>query len=181
MAIETKLITAEELFRMPDNGQVTELVDGELRTMTPAGYEHGDIAMLIGESLSAYAKEHQLGRATATEIGFIIRRNPDTVRAPDVAFVRRERLRKTTFYFEGPPDLAVEVISPNDTYTEVDEKVEDWLHAGVRIVIVINPRKQSAVIHRSLTEVSHVDINGALDGGPVVPGWTLPLRDLFVP
>jgi Uma2 family endonuclease len=180
MAIETKLITAEELFQMPDNGQVTELVDGEVRTMTPAGYEHADIAMLIGESLSAYAKERQLGRAFASEIGFVISRNPDTVRAPDVAFVRKERLRRTPFYFEGPPDLAVEVISPNDIYTEVDEKVEDWLHAGVRIVIVINPRKQTAVIHRSLTQVSHIDIDGALDAGDVVPGWTLSLRDLFV-
>lgn len=165
---------------MADEG-VVELIDGEVRKMTPAGLEHGEIAMLIGEHLRAYVRQHELGKAWASEVGFIIRRNPDTVRAPDVAFVRKERLVKTTSYFEGAPDLAVEVISPNDTYTEVDGKVLDWLQAGTELVIVINPRKRSASIHRSLTKVDRVDINGSLDGGTVVPGWTLPLRDLFVP
>lgn len=180
MALATKLITAEELFCLGDDAGRVELVNGETRKMTPAGFEHGEIAMLIGESLSAHVRTHGLGKVLAAETGFILRRKPDTVRAADVAFIRQERVKKTTTYFEGAPDLAVEVISPNDAYTEVDEKVDDWLRAGTQIVIVVNPRNRTAKIHRSLTEFTPVDINGSLDGGIVVPGWSLPLRDLFV-
>ena len=180
MAIETKLITAEELFRMGDAEGRIELIDGEVRKMSPAGSEHGDVAMLIGESLSGYVRTRGLGKAYAAETGFIIRQNPDTVRAPDVAFVKKERLTKTSSYFPGAPDLVVEVVSPNDSQIEVHTKVIDWLRAGVKIVIVVDPEKQNAIIHRSPTEIDHIDINGALDAGDVIPGWTLPLRDLFV-
>jgi Uma2 family endonuclease len=179
MAIETKLITAEELFRMSDSSGF-ELVDGELQKMSPSGREHGWIAGKIHIRLGAFVEEHKLGETMIAECGFVIRRDPDTVRAPDVAFVCKERWTGGITYFEGPPDLAVEVISPTDAYTEVDQKVREWLRAGTRIVIVINPRNQTAAIHRSLTESTHIDIDGSLDGGTVVPGWTLPLRDLFV-
>jgi Uma2 family endonuclease len=180
MALATKLVTAEELLRMPREGRV-ELVDGEVRKMSPAGYEHAEIAMIVGESLRTFVLKHGLGTAIASELGFILRRNPDTVSAPDVAFIRTERLSRTSGYFVGPPDLAVEVISPNDTYTEVNEKVVDWLEGGVRLVIVIDPRKQNAFIHRSRKEITEITIDGTLDGGDVVPGWQLPMRDLFVP
>src|SRR5262249_7410152 len=108
-----------------------------------------------------------------------LRRNPDTVRAPDVGFVSKDRLVPTTNYYPGPPDLAVEVISPNDTYTEVDAKVSDWLRSGVRLVIVLDPAKRSAVIHRSISETLRIDGDGTLDGGDVMPGWQLPMRELF--
>jgi Uma2 family endonuclease len=180
MTVETKLVTAEELLRMPDEG-VVELIDGEIRKMSPAGSKHGRIAARIQNSLGPYVDQKGLGETFIAEAGFLLRRNPDTVRAPDVSFVRKERWNDPDGYFVGPPDLLVEVISPSDTYTEVDEKVLDWLRAGVQIVIVINPRNQTAAIHRSLTESMHIDINGALDGGTVIPGWNLPLRDLFVP
>jgi Uma2 family endonuclease len=179
MALATKLVTAEELLAMPAEDAVIELIDGEIKRMSPAGFQHGNIVMLIGISLGSYVRERRLGKVTAAETGFILRRNPDTVRAPDVAFVRKERLVPVTGYFPGPPDLAVEVISPNDTYSEVNTKVLDWLRSGVRLVIVVDPSKQVADIHRSLTETQHIDIDGALDGGEVVPGWTLPLRELF--
>jgi len=180
MALETKLVTAEELLRMADEG-VVELIDGEIRKMSPAGGKHGRIAMKVGSSLGAYAEQRGLGETLAAETGFILRRNPDTVRAPDVAFVRKDRWNDPDGYFAGPPDLLVEVISPNDSYTEVSAKVIEWLQAGAQLVIVIDPARQSAEIHRSLTKFDRVDINGSLDGGAVVPGWTLPLRDLFVP
>ena len=179
MAIETKLITAEELFQMPDSSGL-ELVDGELRRMSPSGREHGWIAGKIHIRLGVFVEERGLGETMIAECGFVIRRNPDTVRVPDVAFVCKERWTAGTTYFEGPPDLAVEVISPTDSYKAVDEKVREWLQAGTRIVIVINPRNQTAAIHRSLTESTQIDIDGSLDAGDVVPGWTLPLRDLFV-
>ena len=179
MALATRLVTAEELLVMPSEGMLTELVDGEIRKMSPAGFQHGDVAMLVGEVLSAYVRQRGLGKVTAAETGFILRRNPDTVRAPDVGFVRKERLVQTDGYFPGPPDLAIEVISPNDTYTEVEAKVLDWLRSGVRLVVVIDPSKKSAAMHRSMTETQRIDIDGALDGGDVVPGWVLPLRELF--
>jgi len=180
MALQTKLVTAEEFFWMPDSKGL-ELIDGEIRKMSPAGGKHGRIASRVHISLGTYVQKRGLGETTIAETGYLIRRNPDTVRAPDVAFVQRERWTEPDGYFLGPPDLAVEVISPNDTYGEVDEKVFDWLRSGVQIVIVINPRNQSATIHRSLTETARVEIDGSLDAGDVVPGWTLPLRDLFVP
>lgn len=180
MALATKLVTAEELLVMPPlEGMLTELIDGEIRTMSPAGFKHGQIVGLVHLSLGNHVRKLALGDVTAAETGFILRRAPDTVRAPDVGFVRKDRVLPVDGYFPGPPDLAIEVISPNDTYTEVDAKVLDWLRSGVRLVILVNPAKQSAVIHRSMTETQRVDIDGSLDGGDVVPGWVLPLRELF--
>ncbi len=179
MALETKLVTAEELLQMPAEGLVVELIDGEVKKMSPAGFEHGRIAMLAGISLGTHVRQRGLGEVTAAETGFILRRNPDTVRAPDVAFVSKERLVQTTAYFPGAPDLVIEVISPTDTYTDVDAKVLDWLRSGVRLVIVIDPSKRSAAVHRSMTETLRIGSDGVLDGGDVVPGWQLRLRELF--
>ena len=179
MALATKLITAEELFCMPDQGR-SELIEGEVRTMTPASAQHGRVAGRLAVSLGAYVDRQGLGVTLAAETGFIIRRNPDTVRAPDVAFVRTERWNNPKGYFPGPPDLAIEVISPNDRYSEVKSKVADWLQAGTLLVIVVDPEQQSAEMFTS-TSTLNIDINGSLDGGTVVPGWSLPLRDLFVP
>lgn len=105
------------------------------------------------------------------------------MRAPDVAFVRRERIEvigKQTGYWPEAPDLAVEVISPHDRYTEVDEKVADWLVAGTRMVIVVNPRNKTVRVHRSPTDVVSLTIDDTLDGGDVVPGWRMPLTEIFV-
>lgn len=179
MVLAMKLVTAEELLAMPAEDAVIELIDGEIKRMSPAGFQHGRIAMLIGASLSAYVRQRGLGEVAAAETGFILRRNPDTVRAPDVAFVSKERVVETTGYFAGAPDLAVEVISPNDTYTEVNAKVLDWLRSGVRLLIVIDPSKKSAMVHRSMTEMLRIGVDESLSGGDVVPGWELPLRDLF--
>lgn len=179
MAVETTRMTAEELLRLPEDGLIHELIEGELRRMSPAGFEHGHIAMVAGSSLAQFVRQHRLGRVTAAETGFLLRRNPDTVRAPDVGFVRQDRLVESTGYFPGAPDLAIEVISPRDTWSEVDAKVSDWLGSGVRMVILIDPAKQRASIHRPGGEILRLAIEGTIDGGEVVPGWTLALRDLF--
>jgi Uma2 family endonuclease len=174
-------ITAEELLRIPSEADLLELIDGEIRTLPFNGGRHGLIAARAGLSLGAYVKQHGLGVAVAAGTGFLIRRNPDTVRTADVAFVRTDRWNNPEGFFEGAPDLVIEVISPNETYTAVTGKIRDWLKSGAELVIVNDPGRQSAEIHRSLTESVRIDINGSLDGGTVVPGWTLPLRDLFVP
>ena len=104
------------------------------------------------------------------------------MRVPDVAFVRREREDAVGIvdgYFPGPPDLAVEVISPNDRYSEVAEKVEDWLAAGTRMVVVVDSRRRVAVVHLPGREPVTLTEQDTLDGGDVVPGWSMPVADIF--
>lgn len=182
MATTSKPMTAEELLHLPDDGQRHELIAGELRTMTPSGGEHSGIAALFIISLGQHVLAGKLGRLFASEGGFRLATDPDTVRAADAAFVSRERIRvagRVTGYWPGAPDLAVEIISPSDLYTEVEEKVSTWLAHGTRMVVVINPRRQTAAVHRSATEVRHLTIDDVIDGEEVVPGWRLPVRELF--
>lgn len=167
---------------MPDDGFRYELVRGELRRMTPAGSEHGRIAVRITWRLAQHVEEKRLGAVYAAETGFILARNPDTVRAPDVAFVNREGLEragKTEGYWPGAPDLAVEVISPGDLYEEVEEKVFDWLDAGTRMVAVVNPRNRSVTVYRSPTDIVVLTEADVLDGGDVVPCFELAVREIF--
>ncbi len=175
-------MTADELLRRPDDGLRHELVRGELLTMSPAGFEHFDIATVVGVSLVSHVLAHRLGRVIIGDVGFRLTTAPDTVRAPDVAFIRTERHRevgRTRGYWPGAPDLAVEVISPYDLYTEVDEKVAEWLEHGTRLVFVVNPRRRSVAVHRPTLPVRILTEDDVLDGEDVVPGWTLPVRDLF--
>jgi Uma2 family endonuclease len=174
--------TAEELSRLPSGRARYELVRGELRTMPPASHGHGGIAGLFHIKLGNYVLEHKLGRVYSAETGFLLTRNPDTVRAPDIAFIRQERVSAQEGpggYWPGAPDLAAEVISPGDLYTEVAEKVEDWLDAGTRMVVVIDPRKRHVTIYRSKTEVEFLTEADTLNGGEVVPGWQLPVAEIF--
>ena len=181
MVTATRVVTAEELLMFPDDGFRYELVRGVLRKMSPAGSEHGKIAMRLGARLELYVAANKLGQVFAAETGFRISSNPDTVRAPDVAFVSRERIENIGTpegYFPGPPDLAIEVVSPSDTYTEVEDKVIDWLTAGTKAVFVINPKKRSVSIHQQ-SGIALLKETDVLSGGEVVPGWSLPIKDLF--
>jgi Uma2 family endonuclease len=182
MAVEHEVTTAEELLRLPRDGLRHELVRGELRTMAPTGSEHSVVTATFVVSLGHHVLVHQLGQIMTGEPGFRLTSDPDTVRAPDVAFVRQERVPATGVpraYWPGAPDLAVEVISPNDLYTEVDEKVADWLELGTRLVFVVNPRRRTVAVHRPGQPVRVLAEGDVLDGEDVVPGWTLPVRDLF--
>jgi len=182
MAVEPKLMTADELLRLPDDGKRHELVRGELRTMPPSGDEHGELAGTFQSSLGPYVRAHRLGRTYIADAGYLLTTDPDTVRAPDVAFVRRERVEATgrlRGFRPGAPDLVVEVISPNDLYTEVDEKVAEYLEHGARLVFVVNPRRRTVAEHRPGEPVRVLTVEDTLDGHDVVPGWSLPVRDLF--
>ncbi len=182
MAITRKLMTAEELLRLPDDGQRHELVAGELRTMAPSGFEHGRRTARFTGSLSQHVRAHGLGEVLAAETGFLLARTPDLVRAPDVAFVSRERAAaagEVAGYWPGDPDLAVEVVSPNDSYTEVAEKVATWLAHGTRMVIVVDPRRRTVAVHRPPAQVRHLTVDDTIDDEDVVPGWRMAVRDLF--
>ena len=183
MAVERRLMTADELFRLPDDNMRHELIRGELRTMSPMGWRHAKITLKGGASLLAHVEAHDLGIAGAGDIGFVLASNPDTVRAPDVCFIRRERIPEAgepTGYWSIPPDLAIEVLSPNDRYTEVDKKVAEWLEFGVQLVLVIHPRRRTVAVHRPNRPTRILTEDDTLDGEDVVPGWSLPVRDLFV-
>jgi len=176
MTVATKLMTADELFRMPDDDFHYELVRGGLKKMSPAGERHSRISLEIAMSLRLYARERKLGEAYGADLGFILFRNPDTVREPDASFVRAERVVRTPKYFPGAPDLAVEVMSPDDTWPEVLEKKDEYLRAGTQAVVIVDPPRERVEIHRP-SGVTAVDDVLAVDD--VVPGWRLRLIDIF--
>lgn len=150
--------------------------------MSPAGHKHGRIAMKVATPLDNHVTANKLGAAYAAETGFLISRDPDTVRPPDVSFVSQKRLDEVgevEGYWPGAPDLVVEGISPGDTYTEVEEKVFEWLAAGPRMVVVVNPRKRAVTVYRSLTDIVVLTEDDTLDGGDVVTGWTMAIKDIF--
>lgn len=181
-AVETKLVTAEELLKMPADGFRYELVAGELRRMPPAGHNHGRVGMELAAPLGQHVKSRNLGSVYLAETGFLLRREPDTVRAPDVAFVRRERVEQVgeaTGYWPGTPDLAVEITSPGDTISEVEEKVKEWLQYGTRLVWMVSPKLRTVTVYRSLTDIEILTEKDTLDGGAVVPGFQIEVAELF--
>lgn len=182
MTIKEKLYTAEELLRLPDDAMRRELVRGEIRTIAPAGNEHGYLALRIASRLEQHVDVNGLGRTYAAETGFKIATDPDTVRAPDVAFVGRECVEKVgrvADFWPGAPDLAVEVVSPGDTHAEVVEKSLAWLDAGCRMVLVVEPQCRIITVYRSREDIRILAGDEAVDGADVVPGWRLPVAEIF--
>jgi Uma2 family endonuclease len=175
-------MTAEELLAMPKDGFRYELLKGELKKMSPAGFDHGAVGMSLSMLLAQYVKAHNLGVVCMAKTGFKIAANPDTVLAPDVSFVRRQRIPQSgrpKAFWPGAPDLAVEVVSPGDTKREVAEKVQDWLKAGSDAVWVVNPKNRTVTIHRPQTEAITLGENDELDGQTVVPGFRCLVAEIF--
>ena len=181
MAIAEKPVTASDLLRMPDDGFRYELVRGVLRWRSLAGQRHGAVTANVAVSLGMYVSQQGLGRTYAAGTGFVLTRDPDTVLAPNVDFVRKERLSnlEPEGYFPGSPDLAVEVIDSDDLYIEVEEKVAEWLDAGTRLVAVVSPQQQTVKVQCSLKDITVLTEDNVLDGGEVVPGWQLPVKEIF--
>jgi Uma2 family endonuclease len=182
MSTEVQLMTADELLALPRGEFRYELVNGELKKMSPAGQKHGRITVRLTEPLAKYVREHQLGQVYAAETGFKLKSNPDTVRAADIAFVRRQRLEvlgETESFWPGAPDLAVEVNSPSDTVREVEKKVMEWLEFGARTVWVVSPKMNTVTAYRSLTEIVVLTEKDTLDGGDVVPGFQIRIAEIF--
>ena len=174
--------TAEDLQHLPSTEQRMELVKGKVYDMPPAGGRHGDVAMEIGALLRVHVRANDLGRVFAAETGFILHRNPDTVRAPDAAFVAAGRLPEGELpagYPELAPDLVVEVLSPNDRAGEVAGKVDDWLSAGVQLVWVLDPASRTATVYRPGEPVEVLSLDERLSGGSVIPGFDCPIGELF--
>jgi Uma2 family endonuclease len=177
----TAAMTAEELLHLNLPDRRTELVQGKLVVREPAGYHHGDVSMRLAAAIAPYVYAHDLGRAFAAETGFTIARNPDTVRAPDVAFISHERLPVPAprGFAELAPDLAAEVLSADDRPGEVLEKVADWLKAGSRLVWVVDPSREQARIYRGDGSERMLAKDDALDGEDVLRGFSCPLETIF--
>jgi len=177
-----KVVTADDLLKLPRNGHRYELVKGVLKEMSPAAPKHGRIAMRIGALLEQHARKNNLGVVYAAETGFKLRQNPDTVRAADAAFIARQRIPKKgepEGFWAIAPDLAVEVISPSDSAERIQSKIADWLEAGTRLLWIIYPNTQTVTEYRSLTEARVLSARETLNGYDVLPGFTCPVSELF--
>jgi Uma2 family endonuclease len=173
-------LTAEEFAVSVDAPRHSELVGGRVLELTPPGYEHGSIQVAIGSLLRAWARRTDFG-GVVSEVGFILSRDPDTVRAPDVAFVRRERLPspRPRGYIEGPPDLAVEIRSPSDRQRRLSEAVADYLDAGTPMVWVVDPGRRSVTVHRPFVPTRVYGVGDVLDAGPELPGLRVEVGELL--
>jgi Uma2 family endonuclease len=187
MATVATPVTAEELLALSSRanleGYRVELIDGDVKTMSPGGYEHGAIIGKLTLKLGNFVELNRLGSITGAETGFILRRDPDTVRAPDFAYISNDRLANqavTHSYWPGVPDLAVEVISFNDTVKEAHEKARDWIAAGTLLVWVVNPCNRTITAYKASGAVEELTGNAELDGGSVLPGFRCPIEQLFV-
>lgn len=175
------LLTAEDLWKIVADGSRYELSKGELVPMTPVGIRHGQIVISFGSRLNQYVVERGLG-IVCTEVGFKLTRQPDTLRAPDVAFIARTRFPEGQIsekFADFPPDLAVEVLSPEDTASELLRKVEEYFSAGVPLVWVVDPATQTVTVYRSLQNVKILSAAGELDGNEVLPGFRLKVAEIF--
>jgi Uma2 family endonuclease len=170
------ITTAEQLLQAGDIGRC-ELVRGELVMMMPPGGRHGKLTNLLAHRLTTFVAAAGPGTILA-ETGFLLSRDPDTVRAPDVAYLRAGRAVGDGF-IDGAPDLAVEVVSPGDRPGYVREKVAEWLEAGTELVWIVDPAARTVTAHSGARERRVFAESETLDGGPVLPGFTLDLRELF--
>lgn len=179
MVVTDRLYTADDLLAMPDDSVRHELLRGELQAMSPPGDEHGALALEIGTYLRLFVRQHQIAGHVTVETGYILARDPDSVFAPDVAYVSKARhARLTGKFIPVPPDLAVEVMSPFDSAITLHEKVNAYLEAGTPLVWVIYPKPRTLTVHTA--DGAHtLALDDTLDGGAVLSGFALPLRDLF--
>lgn len=178
MAAEPRLMTADELLRLPRGRARHAPVRGRLLTLPLNDAQHSAAAAIFGASLSTYVRAHRLGWTTLNA-GYVLTVDPDTVRGADVAFVRAGRSRPADGYFHGAPDLVVDVVSIFDLYLDIQDAVADWLDYGARLLFLVNPQRRTVAAHRPNEPVRVLTVDDVLDGEDVVPGWALAVRELF--
>jgi Uma2 family endonuclease len=181
-----KVMTTEEMLALPDDGMDRELIQGQLRErpMTKRNMEHSSVAARLTQILANWLDQKPGfgGRVVSGEAGFRLRRNPDTSVGIDVAYVSAEVVAKSpkkTAFFEGPPVLAVEIFSPSDKHEEIVEKTHEYLEAGVPLVWWVDPEFRTVMVHRPGTEPELFNVRQELSGEPHLPGFRVPVADLF--
>lgn len=178
-----KLMTAEEAAQLSTINRRFELVKGIYIEMAPASAYHGKVTTKLGYLISDYVLKRRLGEVTAAETGFLLSRNPDTVRAADVGFISLARVPEggvpETGFWPFAPDLAVEVVSPGDSFDSVQEKVEEYLAARTKMVWVVHPKTRSVAVYRSLRDVKILRGEEALTGEDVLAGFECKVSEIF--
>jgi Uma2 family endonuclease len=173
-------MTAEELIDLPHDGHRHELVKGVLLTMSPSGADHGEVTAHVSAFLYAHIKTHNLGRSYAAETGFKLETDPDTVLAPDFAFIRRDRNpSRSTGYLEMAPDLAVEVISSTKTRRKVEWKTAQWLSFGVQSVWIVSCQKRTVEVVSANGSRKLFNESDELTDESVVTGFRLMVAEIF--
>ena len=185
MQAPARLTTADDLLRMPDttpDGFQLELVKGELRRTRLPGIRHGVIEMRLGQALANHVDQARLGVIVPGDTGFKLEVNPDTVRFPDIGFVRRERIQAAGImdgYWPGAPDLAIEILSPSDSVQAIREKVSQYLDHGTSEVWFVEPKAARVTIHRRNSPPQPLGLGDEIDGGDLLPGFRLAVATLF--
>jgi len=181
-ASPSKLLTAEEYFRLPQPDVPTELVRGEIVEMNQPGFQHGIVCGLVYSAVREFVKKHSLGRATTNDAGVITERGPDTVRGPDVAYYSYHRVPKgerPKGYAEQPPEIAFEVLSPDDRWKDVVAKVAEYLAAGVNVVVVVDPNEENAHIHSADRPGKILQPDDRLEFPDILPGFSVTIAELL--
>jgi len=180
MATTIHLMTAEELIRLPDDGLRHELIKGEHLTMPPPGEEHGAVTMNLSILMGHYVRSQHLGRMYAAETGFKLESDPDTVMAPDIAFIRRERVGPLSKrYFGGAPDLVVEVLSPDDRKRKVEDKTSRWLALGALAVWLVDPKTRTVDLRFADGRQELLTVEDELTGDDIIPGFHCRVAEIF--
>jgi Uma2 family endonuclease len=179
---ETKVWTDEAFMALPDDGQHYEIVNGELLNMGNSGAKHGYIAIILSSALFAIVMAQKLGALFDSSTAFKMKNG--NKRSPDISFFAKERLQELddlpTGFLDGPPDLVIEILSPTNTIEEIDSKLVEYFENGARLVWVINPNQHHVLVYRSAQEPDRLLKSAdSLDGEDVIPGFTLPVADLF--
>jgi len=175
-----EVITGEELFDMGDIGRA-ELIEGRIFRMSPTGYPHGEYEGNFYAELRTFVRKHKLGKVMVGEVGVYTARDPDTVRGADALFISHERFaqRQSDSFLDVAPELIVEIMSPSDRWTDVIQKLREYFAIGVQLVWVADPTAQTVYAYRSMTDVREFTADDTLPGDDVLPGFAVPVAQLF--
>lgn len=178
----TALMTAEELMNLPDDDLRHELINGELITMPLPKAPHGRAATRLGGRLLQFVGDHDLGEVCIGDVGYQLTWNPDTALGPDISFISKQRLKEmgeVEGYWQGPPDLAVEVLSPGDRRGKVNKKISLWLRSGAKQVWTVDPKQRTVTVYRSESDTTTFSDSDYLESHDLLPGFRISLDKIF--
>jgi len=182
VATQEKLITGEELLAMGSEADLYELVEGRIKPMSPTGFAHGQYEVNFAQRLQRFVEQQKTGKVVTGEVGIYIRRDPDTIRAADVAYISNERLaqrQKKKGYLDVAPEIVVEIMSPDDNWSEVMQKMREYFSIGVKLIWVADPEAKTIYAYRSMTEVREFKMGEALTADEMLAGFSVPVAELF--
>jgi len=180
--INSKVLTDEEFMALPDDGDRYEVIDGELVNVGNSGMEHGNIGIFLGGLIEIFVRQHKLGVACDSSTAFKMKGG--NKRSPDISFVSKERLvglkRLPKGFFDGAPDLVVEIISPGNTFEEIHNKIEEYFESGTRLLWVIHPDERYVLVYHSPQPDRLLRGNDVLDGEDVILNFQVAVSELFI-